>query len=141
MDDSINMDIINKIKILGLSQERVNQLQSMKLKAPVFDINKVKLINTVETINVDDVVGVCRNNTANTWLLMLYDEFCHKNSNFEEFNYSSFKKLLLNEPLDGLPIVYEYQNEYYIGGNGLHRLTIAKCLGGMTAKVAVCKIN
>ncbi len=39
----------------------------------------------------------------------------------------------------GYPEVVEIDSKYYIAGNGRHRLTIAKCLGGIQALAVVLR--
>jgi hypothetical protein len=47
----------------------------------------------------------------------------------------------MSDRTDSLPCVYKVDNQYYIAGDGLHRLTMAKCLGGKQVKVIVKKIS
>ena len=53
------------------------------------------------------------------------------------YDADTFDMVLQCEHSDDYPSVVEYQGGYYISGNGLHRLTIAKCLGNKKARVVV----
>ena len=135
--------LTDRISILHLSKERIAELRHIKLKELPFDPDD-NSIWTLKTINVDNIVGVYRPMHAKTWIEMLDYKSCHKNKNFmlfQENGLAEFTKFLLNPPSDDLPMVIEYNNEYYIAGEGLHRLTIAKCIGNMKATVAVTKIT
>lgn len=135
------MNIDEKIKILGLSANRIRCLTKTIVKDCPIDLSDKKYSTSFQIINSDDIVGVYRPIHADDWLNMLDDKYCHKNRNFEKFDYDDFTKLLLNEPIDGFPVVIKYKNKYYIEGNGLHRLTIAKCIGNLTAKVIVKDVS
>lgn len=133
----------DRINILHLSKGRVNELRKLELKDlpldPSDDVNC-----TLKTINVDYIVGVYRPIHARTWLEMLDSKYCYKEKNFKQLEAAGleiFKKFLLNPNFNDLPIVYQYKNEYYIAGEGLHRLTIAKCIGHIKTKVAVKEIT
>lgn len=127
-----------KIIKLGLSQERVDELSITVVKS-IGNINKSNFHMVEEIIDADKVVGLARENSISniTWLDILDDSFCHKNSNFIEYDEKNFDSVLLSETRDGLPVVVEYNSGYYIFSNGLHRLSMTKCIGGKKAKVFV----
>ena len=52
-----------------------------------------------------------------------------------------YKNFLLDDCPAGLPEVTKYKNEYYIDGNGNHRLMLAKLLGLSKAKAIVRTLN
>ena len=60
---------------------------------------------------------------------VLSEKYCYEVGNFTNYNQDTFDIVPMSEQIDGYPSVVEYQGEYYISDNGLHRLTIAKCLG------------
>lgn len=50
--------------------------------------------------------------------------------NFNEYKKEKFEKIILDPPtIDNTPQVIKFGNNYYIDGEGKHRLTMAKCLG------------
>lgn len=135
-DNTHEYDTAQRVKILGISEKRQNELKKMEVK----EIPSVgDYENSVEEINTDNIIGVARATIwANTWWDMLSPECCHKNNNFKLFNIDTFDKVLLNPDKEDYPSVIETnKEEYYISGNGLHRLTIAKCLGNKKAVVVV----
>lgn len=73
----------------------------------------------------------------------LGNKLCHKYKNFEDYNQDEFDKILMNpeNTNDKHPEVIEQDGKYFIKGNGTHRLTIEKCLGGKKAKVVVRRLN
>lgn len=129
-------NIEDKIKILGLTDERVNFLSKLYVEEiDFYDGNNA--IFRGEIINVDDVVGTTRGIGNITWLDMLEIQV-HKNRNFDIYNSVKFDEVLLSNQLsDGVPLVVKKENKYYIHGNGLHRLTFAKCIGNKRALVGI----
>lgn len=134
-DSMLEYDIAQRVKILGISEKRQNELKKMKVKEIPRDGNYE---NSIKKISTDNIVGVARPTIwANTWWDMLLPECCHKNYIFKLFNIDTFDEVLLN-PNEDYPTVIEInKEEYYISGDGLHRLTIAKCLGNKKAVVVV----
>ena len=132
----LNLD--DKINILELSIERVDELKKIKVKELSFHEDTKELINKMQVINVDDVIGLARPVYGDiSWLDILDNKYCHKNRNFDLYNKETFDYVLMNEVQDDYPVVIEYKKKYYIAGNGLHRLTMAKCLGNKKARVIV----
>lgn len=130
-----------KIEILEIDNSKIQLLKSLEFKKLNYcDNNKDNLIEKI--INVKDIVGTSRIicNEDNWFDYMLKD--AHKMRNFREFanNKNSYQDFLLTSSYD-LPHVYEYNNEYYIGGNGKHRIVIAKCFGIDQIRVISTKIN
>lgn len=128
----------DKIRILGLSQERINELGQEEVKDFLYD-SDAHYQNTLEVIEVDKIVGIARAIWDYDWLSIL-EKYCHKGRNFERYNADNFDSILMCEQVDGYPSVVEKEDGYYISGNGLHRLTIAKCLGNKKAMAVVQRI-
>lgn len=128
------LTIYDKVKILGLTDERVRYLQNNYIKE--FTIKENEYVAAKEIIiESDNVVGTIRRiGKTISWYDFL-DENCHKDNTICRFNKEEFDSVLLNQQTDGLPSVIKVEDEYYIAGNGLHRLTMAKCLGGKRARV------
>lgn len=132
-----------KIEILELDTIKIHMLRSLKFKILNFcDNNKdTSTYNKDIVINLNDIVGTSRIicNENNWFDYMLKD--AHKMRNFNEFakNKCSYQDYLLTKS-DDLPHVYEYNNEYYIGGNGKHRIVIAKCFEIEKIRVISTKI-
>ncbi len=138
--------LTEKICILNLTNDRIRALKSLQLKELPSNIDPEKSVAPWQEklIDVDKVVGAYRPISPTSWLDTLDYKYCHKNIDFElfeKYGVKAFEEILLSEPYDGYPEVYEYNGEYYIAGNGLHRLTIAKCIGSMRAVAFVKKIQ
>lgn len=127
-----------RIAVLDLSDFRVKELKNEKIKS--IDKESIKsdvFRNEIKTINTDEIVGLFDRpcDTAQNWLELLAS--LHKRRNFELYeNRDSFEDFLIHCEED-LPRVLKINNKYYISGNGKHRLTMAKCLGGIKAKVEI----
>ncbi|WP_312652944.1 hypothetical protein [Aminipila sp.] len=100
----------------------------------------------LKIIDLDKLVGWYRTDSIgkSNWLECLLG--LHKQINFDLYkNKEEFEKFLYSikycDELYGLPEVIEYEGEYFIGGNGKHRLTIAKCVGIKAVPVIVTKIE
>lgn len=132
------LSVEQKIEILKLSDERVQELLNMKIEAFPEDLDAT-YEEEKKIISVDDVVGFQRVCFVDNWIDALEDKCCHKYRNFMIYDEKSFDEVLLKHPLEDYPEVYEIENKYYIGGGGLHRLTMAKCLGNKKAMVCVKK--
>ncbi len=123
----------DRIEILGLSEQRIGELKTIPVKL----IQNGNYIGKPEEriIDVDKVVGLNqRYEEPKNWIELLSN--LHKMRNFINFNIEKFDDFLLNAVND-LPSVTLYNGEYYISGNGKHRLTMAKCIGYKKAKVIV----
>lgn len=132
----------DKIRILSLSEEQIQLLKEDIVKE--LDENSVDIISNPYhfMLKIEELVGTTRVIKSETsWLEYLND--CHKGYIFNIYNEDSFDKVLVTEVTDGFPVVYNLDGQYYIAGNGKHRLTIAKCLGNKTVKVIVynCKVK
>lgn len=132
-----------KISILGLSKERVNSLKSMKVIHKDFRDNHLPA--ELKIIKCDLVIGTCSPGVfVNNWYDLLVKQL-HKNINFVKFgNRDAFAEFLVTknwfiQENMGYPEVLEIKGKYYITGNGHHRLTIAKSLGGLSALAVVIK--
>lgn len=128
-----------KIKILGLSKDRIEYLDSEIVEEIDFYQNE-ETSWRYEVISVDDVVGTTRMiEKGTTWLGFLAS--LHKMINFNIYNKGRFDEVILNENSGDYPFVVKKCGKYYIEGNGKHRLTMAKCLGNKKAYVLVTDYN
>ncbi len=130
-----------KIRILELNQSKINYIRNLPFKEIDYHENIDNLEQKI--IEVKDIVGTSRSfqTGIKDWFdYMLKD--VHKMINFNMFekNKSNYETFLLN-PSDDLPHVLELDNEYYIGHNGKHRITIAKCFGIQRIRVISSKIK
>lgn len=129
-----DLNILDKVKILGLTDQRIRYLKETFVEE--YTINENDYVASKEVvIDSDKVVGTIRSIRENMSWYDFLDEKCHKDNTIRCYNKENFESVLLNPQIDGLPSVIEVDGEYYIAGNGLHRLTMAKCLGGKSAKV------
>jgi hypothetical protein len=129
-------DICEYLKINEKEQEQIKAMPFTKIKAYYEEmIEEIKIIPLAELQGVN-----LRELTQNAWNWFSQLE----NLRFVKIkNYSrSFEEMykFLNEDsllqADDLPIVIKYNNKYFIE-EGLHRLTIAKCIGIREFKVVV----
>jgi hypothetical protein len=120
------------------SQEQIKDLPFTKIKVYYDDV-----INEIKIIPLDELEGVTLReltNDAYNWLEQLEKINFGKIKNYSD-SFEEMSKFLKEDALlqtDDLPIVIEYENKYYIE-EGLHRLTIAKCLKIEKFKVKVCQ--
>jgi len=81
----------------------------------------------IEKISMDKLLGINRPDNVANWMECFFN--LHKNYMYDRYNdKSSFEKFLLHSS-DDLPIVVKKEGNFYIDGEGKHRLTFAKCLG------------
>lgn len=82
-------------------------------------------------VSMKNVIGINRNESANSWIELLFK--LHKNRIFNliEKDFSSFERYVnsINRDTEDKPVLIEVDDSYYIDDEGKHRLTIAKCLG------------
>lgn len=127
-----------KAERLGLSQDRIRELKSIKVKSFNGNINDY-VVSKREHINVNNIIGYGMHNPE-TWYDALDFTVCHKPVSFIMYNKDTFPVYIDCEDNDDLPSVIEVDGKYFIYGGGTHRLTIAKCTGCDKAYVDVyCK--
>lgn len=135
-----------KLSRLGIDDDRKKEIINMRCKycnIP-YEYKEEDLKSTLEIIDLDKLKGWDRADAVGkgNWLECL--DGLHKQRNFDLYkNKGKFEEFLnaieyCNE-LFGLPEVIEYEGEYFISGNGKHRLTIAKCVGIKSVPVIVKK--
>lgn len=129
----------DKIDLLNLPNARVSELNSIKIEDADFNLEKISK-RYYKLIDLNDLAGTTRNIKGLTWIEVL-GEFCNKPITIENFidkeNYRIF--IESTNPLNDYPEVLKKEGKYYVAGNGLHRLTIAKCLGLERALCVVCE--
>lgn len=117
----------DKIKLLGLSSTRVALLNSIKVEDA--DYNSINIKRSCYAIDLDKLIGTTRHVGDITWLEML-ERFCHKGTTFDKYTSEGFKSFIEKNNINvDYPHVYKKDDKYYIVDDGLHRLTIAKCIG------------
>lgn len=123
-----------------LDLEIKNKLKSMMYKEiDVFEKSEIESIE-LRKIDLENLVGACRNDSVENWLQALYK--LHKKRNFDLFHSLEHHKNFVNRvDSQDIPEVVEHDGKYYINSNGRHRLTIAKCLGIQTAYARVLKVK
>lgn len=130
------LSIYDKVSKLELSETRIKELKKENVKE--IDIEEDECTKQeIATINADLVVGTIRIVEDNSSWYDFLNTRCHKDYIFRKYNKELFENLLKGDNEDDLPSVVKKHGEYYIAGNGLHRLTIAKCLGNKQVKVIV----
>lgn len=131
-----------KIKWLGITEERIEELKKIPVKDYPDSCNPEDYLMTQEIIDVDKVVGYKSNHAVSNWYDAIGSKVLHKPETLRKYNPDSpqdFDKFLISENINDPPSVIEIDGEYYVYGNGTHRLTIAKVLGGKKAWVCVRK--
>lgn len=138
----IDCSLERKLQLLDLNENDKYKLKNI----PCNIINICEKNNSiVAKINLTDIVGINRaiNNGQKNWLDCLAS--LHKMYIFCNFPGKEKFNILLNDENSvsnsDLPVVTEYNGEYYISSNGIHRLTIGKCIGIKTALVLINKAN
>lgn len=131
-----------RLEKLNIKTEQITKLKNAKFKGIYIederlDTNKSKTM----TIKLSKLAGISRPDAENlnNWIEAL--DYLHKMRNFAIYEPSSFNKIILNPPCNQIPEVIEYEGKFYIGGEGKHRLTMAKCLKIKEAKVIVTPLK
>lgn len=91
-------------------------------------------------IDLSKVVGTFKGlfEGDNLDLGTVYKKIAHKMNTIDNYeSIAKFKEFLLSDFSGGLPQVVECNGEYYIDGDGNHRLMLAKLLNISEAKVIV----
>ena len=129
-----------KLKALAIDSNRISVIKSMVYKS--FNRHEEELkfnrFEENEIILLDRLVGLnrCDAHQFKDWIDVLNS--LHKMRNFDIYNKGSFENIIENPPaFDNRPQVISFNGEFYIDGEGKHRLTIAKCLGIEKAKVDI----
>ncbi len=133
-----------KIKRLGITKERVEELKKLPIKSFPDSCNLDDYIMTEDVIDVDNVVGFASNHAVSNWYEAIDSKVLHKPETLRRYNPDSpqdFDKFLISKNYNDPPSVIEIGGEYYVYGNGTHRLTIAKVLGNKKAWVCVRRIK
>lgn len=129
-----------KLKALAIDSNRISVIKSMEYKSFNQDEEKLKVNRFEENqiILLDRLVGL------NRWDAHQFKDWIdvfnslHKMRNFDIYYKDSFENIIKNPPAyDNRPQVISFNKEFYIDGEGKHRLTIAKCLGMEKAKVDI----
>lgn len=144
------MDFINALKEIGIENQESREY-SLEERCELLGITDVKkdiekleflwctidlegdthevIAESENLILVDDIIGVARSPIAKVenWIELL--GHLHKKRNFDAYEgKEQFERYMLSDRKD-VPIVYEFENNYYVAGEGKHRVTISKCLG------------
>ncbi len=135
--EELDSSLEYKLKKLSLDEDDMFRLSNMDCES----ICLTKIGKPLcKSINIKDLKGYARSDIdEDNWLGGL--KSLRKMYIFERFGgFESFNEVLNGKNnVDGLPEVTEHKGEYYISGDGRHRLTIAKCIGIDTAKVIAYK--
>lgn len=136
------MSFDEKIVALGIDDNLKKEIESMEYEAEYFEEDETESANKcIGVLDLEHLIGVARPTAdmAENWIEVL-DKLTHKGINFDKYNkkgFLKFEKFLMDPNPSDFPVVYFTNNKYYIGFEGLHRLTFAKCLGIKQAKVAI----
>lgn len=129
-----------RLELLSIDNEKQENIKNLDFKKIDIDREEYNHIQA-KKIEIKKLQGINRTVESNNWLELLFE--LHKLHNFDKFKASDFIKYIsqLSTECTDLPEVIEYQGEFYIDGNGKHRLTIAKCLGIKHCLVIVRKTH
>jgi len=134
----VENNLEDKLKVLKIDENRFFEIKNMVYKSLEQDDLEEKDFKENQIIFLDKLVGMSRWDSYQfkNWIEVL--DSLHKMRNFNIYSEKSFENLIENPPsYDNIPQVIYYDGEFYIDGEGKHRLTIAKCLGIEKAKVGV----
>lgn len=138
--DDNERSIYKKVDLLNLSTKRINELVSYGFKQINLDNSfKYVYISKPVAFEADKLVGSARfeDRKTNNWIEYLDD--IQKMYLFDRL--SNIEEILINPLWDMYPEVILYKGEYYIGQDGKHRLTLAKCLGNKNVKVIIKEVK
>lgn len=125
--NSVTFSEEEKLQLLGIEDE-IEAIKKLRFEKVNIDYQDVQ--GEFQIIDLNKLIGINnRGDDSNNWIELLFD--LHKNQNFIEFTRGNFINYisLLCESQEELPIVIEdIKGNYFIDGNGKHRLTIAKCM-------------
>lgn len=131
------------IEFLELNEEQISQLRNTELIHECLEVNKTNAGETAE-IDVEFIVGLnCRNGDRDidNWydmLMKLHKQTCC----IQNKSVGELKKYLENMGTLNLPEVLQTKSgDYFINGDGKHRLTIAKCLRIDKVKVNLFEVD
>lgn len=136
--DIVKNNLEDKLKVLKINDKRVSEIKNMVYKPFEQDRLEKKGFKKNQIICLNKLVGMHRWDSYefNNWIDVL--DSLHKMRNFNIYSEKSFEKIIEKPPeYDNTPQVILYDGEFYIDGEGKHRLTIAKCLGLKKATVDV----
>jgi hypothetical protein len=129
----------DRLEKLGVKSKEKIRIESLPFKSIDLDENDCENL-FFEIISMSKLVGLNRSDDVSNWIECLFN--LHKQRIFDFFkDRESFTKFIINcdENYEDLPHVIEHEGEYYIDGDGKHRLTIAKCLNISHIPVLVSK--
>lgn len=135
------MDLQERMRKIGIDVQRAKEIKKMPFEAIWLDNEEVKNKEyRDEVIEIDKIVGTCRRidaDSVDNWLD--YMGKLRKLINFDKHKAEQFEKLLLEPKKYGVnePEIIVHNGKYYIYGEGNHRITIAKCIGGKQALAVV----
>ena len=120
------MEFYEKLIKIGVIDKNIGILEE-KLK--VISVEEAQYSLRKGVIRARDIVGITRiADEGVIWADVLNDLF-HKEHWFQENRIDRIGDILQIPNDENYPSVVEKDNEYYIDGDGLHRLVIAKLLG------------
>lgn len=148
----IEFTLEERLRVLGIDSVRLEKLYQLNYKALNIDIPDDNNSFEFFSMPLSNLLGYYRPDASQnkTWVDCLSN--LPKMSNFTRYtnleDFDSFMNCNYDDKLFvaiqsgiGLPAVVQYKNNYYISGNGKHRLTIAKCIGLKTASVIMKTID
>ncbi|PFT25287.1 hypothetical protein COK52_06780 [Bacillus thuringiensis] len=136
----IGKNLEEKLKVLAIDSNRISEIKNLVYKSFCEDEEKLenKGFKEKQIICLDQLVGMNRwdAHQFENWIDVLNS--LHKMKNFDIYTKSEFEYVIENPPsTDNIPQVISLNGEFYIDGEGKHRLTIAKCLGLEKARVDI----
>ncbi len=130
------------LELLSIDAKKKSTLEADAFISTNIDESELLQPAKFQKIHISCLTGINRNDQVSNWMELLLS--LHKHRNFdmieEEKNFSDYVNSLDKNSLD-LPHVIEVDGKYYIGSNGKHRLTIAKCLGLVSFPVLVSQLK
>lgn len=136
--------MLTKKVMEDISEE--NFLQKFKAYDDELGFEGYYISSEVKIIDVSKIVGTFKSSFSSSYndlgLGFMYEAGANKMETVWKYeSLQKYKEFLLEDCVSGLPELMEYKNEYYIDGNGNHRLMLAKLLGISKAKVILKTLN
>ncbi|EGR0068424.1 hypothetical protein DMJ26_23230 [Vibrio parahaemolyticus] len=123
-----------KLDLLGVTESDIDSIPYSDLALEVVPGSTFNIQN----VDLNKIMGMANESEYGSWKVSL--DKAQRGSNFDKYTTAGdFEDFIKNSTdHEELPVVIEFNGNYYISENGRQRITIAKCLGLNEIKVKVC---
>ena len=143
--DIPKLTLEERLDILGIDKARKDQIKELQYIEVNFDESEYEKNNYKDSILIKDLIGVNRGRLNNdNWLNTLsnldHDQpflYLKEGNSFDDF----IKMVMELLPDEKIRVLKDSNGKYVINNDGMHRLTIAKCLGIKQISVTVTELK